>query len=69
MVILRFPQLAELRTVRQGKGLKLIELASAIGCHRTTLGRWERGIDYPDLANLEDWCEALGIRLSVGIKE
>ncbi len=62
---MRFPQLAELRRIRQQKGLRLIDLQEIVGCHRTTLGRWERGDDYPDLANLQDWCEGLGVALSV----
>lgn len=64
---MRFPQLADLRRIRREQGLRLIDLEEIVGCHRTTLGRWERGDDYPDLANLQDWCQALGVDLSISV--
>jgi transcriptional regulator with XRE-family HTH domain len=59
--------LLQLRAERQRRGVKLIELADQIGYHRVTISRWERGIDYPSIAALGDWCQALDYNLQIRI--
>lgn len=61
----RFPLLADLRSERIRRGIGLIDVAENIGYHRVTISRWERGIDYPSIAALADWCEALGVNLHI----
>lgn len=65
---MRFQALSELRLLRKRKGVYLYDLQAATGVHRTTIGRWERGIDYPNLAALEDVCNALGAQLRITIE-
>ena len=35
------------RQIRRSAGLSLSELAAVIGVHKSTLSRWERGLDRP----------------------
>jgi transcriptional regulator with XRE-family HTH domain len=63
----RFPFVQVLRRERLQLGLTLYDVAADIGYHYTTIGRWERGQDYPSIAALADWCEALGLGISIGL--
>jgi transcriptional regulator with XRE-family HTH domain len=65
---LRFPIMAQLREERRKRGLQLVDLAQEVGYHRVTIGRWERGIDYPSIAALDDMCQFLGLELVVSLR-
>lgn len=64
----RFDLVRKLRLERQRQEITLYDVGAAIGYHYTTIGRWERGQDYPSIAALADWCQALGLRLSLDLK-
>ncbi|MFD1744633.1 helix-turn-helix domain-containing protein [Rhizobium helianthi] len=55
---------ARLKTLRQGHGLTLDELARASGVSRAMISRVERGEVSPTAALLARLCEALGMSLS-----
>jgi transcriptional regulator with XRE-family HTH domain len=67
-VRLRFPLLEQLRRERQRRGLHLADLAVQTGYHRTTIGRWERGEDYPSIAALDDICQSIGLELVISLQ-
>lgn len=64
----RFPFVLKLRRERVRRNITLYDVEAAIGYHYTTIGRWERGQDYPSIAALEDWCQALGTQLEIRIR-
>ena len=61
----RLPVIAELRQERERQRLKREVLAETLGYHRMTVGRWERGETMPSFQALHDWCEALGVTLTI----
>jgi len=65
---MRFPLLRQLRHERRQQGLGLIDIAVCIGYHKTTIGRWERGEDYPSIAALADWCQVLDLELQIAAR-
>jgi DNA-binding XRE family transcriptional regulator len=50
---------------RMALGLSQTMLARNIGIDRATLNRLERGKSFPGLLILEDWCEAIGIKIEL----
>jgi transcriptional regulator with XRE-family HTH domain len=54
-----------LRASRTEQRLRLDVFAEMIGYHWTTVSRWERGECFPSLRALHDWCEALGVQLTL----
>lgn len=62
----RFEVIRQLRAIREQRGIDRITLAELMGYHHMMLGRWERGEATPSLQRLQDWCDALGVRLCVG---
>lgn len=59
------PVCAALRARREQLGMSRNALAIRTGYHRSTLERYEIGINVPTLRKLNDWCQALGVRLTV----
>lgn len=58
---LRDPQLGtRIRAARLEKGWKQKELAFAVGVEPTTVSRWERAANTPDMETLMQIAEALG---------
>ena len=41
------------------------DLARRANCHTNSIGRWERGEDYPPLDKVEDIVKALGAKLII----
>lgn len=65
-----FKQLiADLRAVRQARGISQNELGDKIGCTETLVGKWEMGRRSPTAFMLQCWCDALGVELRVEKKE
>jgi transcriptional regulator with XRE-family HTH domain len=54
-----------LRDIRRKQKITQKQLAEATGYGRRTLISWEAFTRTPSLRALEDWCEALGVQLSV----
>jgi DNA-binding transcriptional regulator YiaG len=60
-----YPVIQELVTLRRALEIKRADLASDLGYHWTTLGRWERGENLPSFQALRDWCQQLGVRPTI----
>lgn len=50
-----------LRELRDRKGLTQEQLAEAVGCRKSTIGKWEHGDSSPDARELALICETLGV--------
>lgn len=57
---------AELRAVRQQRGLTIEQVAERAKMSRAAIGAVERGVRYPSLETLEGLAEALDIRIVIG---
>lgn len=60
---------AELRQVREGRGLGIRELARLAGLSYEAVSAIERGVRYPSLQTLERLAGALRIRIVIGPDE
>ena len=59
---------ARFKTLRESKGLTLVEVAERMGIDSPALSRLETGkMLNPTLATLHKWAEALGQKLEVGV--
>lgn len=54
-----------LRDVRIERGISLQKLGKMTGYWWETIGHWERGEYPPSTLKFLDWCQALGVRVSV----
>lgn len=54
-----------LRAQRRAQGLSQEKLAKRIGIDRNHLSKWESGNMLPRLRGLFDWCDALGVKLTI----
>lgn len=54
-----------LKTKRKVKKLTQDQLANKAGYHTTTIGRWERGEQFPRMDELENVLEVLGAELVI----
>lgn len=54
----------QLTVARERRGMTQQDLASAIGVSRSTVARWEGGIEAPSFWRLIAWAEAVGHPLS-----
>jgi len=59
--------LRSLRLRRRQLGLKQREIASLSGYTESQINRWENAREFPRGSALLDWCEALGVRLTVHV--
>lgn len=53
------------RERRKEQKLLQCDLARKANCHTNSIGRWERGEDYPPLDKVEDIIKALGAELII----
>lgn len=61
----RYAAVQQLWAIRERRGIDRVTLADAMGYHPQMLGRWERGEATPSVQRLHDWCDALGVTLTV----
>lgn len=59
------PVIRSLWDIRRERRITQKELAESTGYGRRTIISWEAFTRMPSLRALEDWCEALGVQLSV----
>lgn len=59
------PVVRTLRAARKAQRLRIDVLGEMLGYHWATVSRWERGIASPSLQALQDWCQALGVELTI----
>ena len=59
------PIVFELHTIRVAKRLSRAQLAAKMGYASRTIERWESGESVPNFHALHDWCQGLGVRLTV----
>lgn len=64
-----YPICTELRALRRAQRLRLDVLAEMLGYHVMSVGRWERGESYPSIQALHDWCQALGVKLTLTVEK
>lgn len=50
---------------RKDRHLRQMDLANKTGCHVNSIGRWERGEDYPTLEQAEKIVSTLGGELVI----
>ena len=62
----QYPIVCELRQIRERRQIPRKVLEHAMGYHRLTLGRWERGETLPSLQALHDWAAYLGVDIRTG---
>ena len=55
---------AYFRTRRLARGLSLERMCGQLGYNVSTVSRWERGENYPNLTQLMDWMQVLGLELT-----
>lgn len=58
-----------LRAIREDLAMSQENLGGILGMGQTSVCRMENSRLSPDLDTLEQWCEALGVELSVAITE
>lgn len=59
------PIVSLLRAARRDQRLRIDVLGEMLGYHWATISRWERGLVSPSLQALQDWCQALGLELTI----
>lgn len=59
----RYPLVRELRAIRRDQRMSMGDLAETIGGPKTSVQRWELGLNVPRLPMLLDWAQALGFRI------
>ena len=59
----RYALLRELRAIRREQRMSMGDLAETIGVPKTSVQRWELGLNVPRLPMLLDWAQALGMRV------
>lgn len=59
------PIIRALVELRQQRRIQRKELAAHLGQHVVHVAKWERGELKPKLANLLNWCDALGVELTI----
>lgn len=59
------PVIRELRAERIRQRLTLVELAKRAGYNKERFCDWETGKAKPRMRTLSDWCDALGLELTV----
>ena len=59
------PLVFELRKRRFDAGLSALGLADRMGYSADAIRRWESGVGFPTYRALLDWCQALGVGLTI----
>jgi transcriptional regulator with XRE-family HTH domain len=59
------PIVSLLRAARRDQRLRIDVLGEMLGYHWVTISRWERGLVSPPLQALQDWSQALGVKLTI----
>jgi transcriptional regulator with XRE-family HTH domain len=63
------PVAVKLRARRKALGLSQSNVAAKTGYSAKTIKNWENGHGVPTMRSLIDWCEALGMSLTIAAKE
>ena len=58
-----------IRSKRKEKGMSREQLASKLNCHETSIGRWERGDQYPPFDITEDIVKIMGAEIVIREKK
>ena len=59
------PFAVRLRTTRIAKELSIDQLSVMLGYDPSTVGRWERGEQMPAFHKFIDWCNGLGVSVTL----
>lgn len=59
------PVVQALRLERYRRGITSLDLAESMGYSQKALFQWEVGISAPKITHLQDWADALGMRITV----
>lgn len=57
-----------MKSKRKERQLSQADLASMVNVHATSIGRWERGDDYPTLDKVEEIAKILGAKIFIRSK-
>lgn len=61
----RNPLICELAAIRRELGIAQTDLSLMLGYSKNCVQRWETGTASPSLVHLIDWCQGLGVSLSI----
>lgn len=63
------PFIQMLVEARKARGISQVDLGRALRRPGQQVNKWERGLNLPSMRNLENWCAALGLRLTAVSKD
>ncbi|WP_165968915.1 helix-turn-helix transcriptional regulator [Actinomadura sp. KC06] len=62
---MRHPLVQQLIKARYAQDLNQAQLAERMGRWPSTVGAWEAGSRIPNMASLDEWAAALGLRITL----